>query len=340
MRALLCSEFGPVQNLRIADVPPTPPGERDVVIRVAAAGINYPDALLVEGKYQFRPKLPFVPGMELAGTITAVGTGVKDFRPGDTVMATSQVGAFAEEVTVAAHRVIRRPAAVAPDVAAASLVTYATTLYAFKDRAQLQPGESVLVLGAAGGVGTAAIEIAKILGARVIAAASTEEKLAVCRELGADETVNYATENLRERLKAFAPNGIDVVYDPVGGPYSEPALRSTGWNGRFLVIGFASGEIPKIPLNLALLNSRSLLGAYWGDWAGRNPDKSHANLARIAEWITAGRVRPVISRRLRLEDVPGALADLLQRRVHGKLVVMPWASELPHAPGAVDPAAR
>lgn len=332
MRALLCTEFGPVRNLHIADVPLATPGEHDVAIRVAAAGVNYPDALLVEGRYQLRPTLPFVPGMELAGTITAVGAGVKDLRPGDPVMATSQVGAFAEEVTVPAQRVVRRPPALAPEVAAASLVTYATTLYAYKDRAQLQPGEAVLVLGAAGGVGTAAIEIAKIMGARVIAAASTEEKLAVCRQVGADETVNYATENLRERLKAFAPKGIDVVYDPVGGASSEAALRSTGWNGRFLVIGFASGEIPRIPLNLALLNSRSVLGAYWGDWAGRNPDRSLANLAQIAAWISAGKVRPVISRRLRLEDVPGALEDLLQRRVHGKLVVLPWASEIPHAP--------
>ncbi len=335
MRALLCTQFGPVQDLRIADVPPTPPGDRDVVIRVAAAGINYPDALLVEGKYQFRPQLPFVPGMELAGTVTAVGAGVSRFRPGDAVMGTSQVGAFAEEVTVAEHRVIPRPAALAPDVAAASLVTYATTLYALKDRAQLQPGEWVLVLGAAGGVGTSAIEIAKIMGARVIAAASTQEKLAVCRRLGADETIEYTTENLRDRLKAIAPKGIDVVYDPVGGAFSELALRSTGWNGRFLVIGFASGDIPKIPINLALLNSRSLLGAYWGDWAQRNPERSAANLAQIAEWIAAGRVKPVISRRVRLEEVPQALDDLLHRRAYGKLVVLPWATEIPHPAGAV-----
>ncbi len=333
MRALLCTEFGPVGNLRVADVPLAPPGEREVAIRVAAAGINYPDALLVEGRYQFKPKLPFVPGMELAGTVTAVGPAVKRFRPGDTVMATSQLGAFAEEVTVSEQRVVPRPAALTPEVAAASLITYATTLYALQDRAQLQPGEWVLVLGAAGGVGTSAIEVAKLLGARVIAAASTEEKLAVCRRLGADETINYATESLRDRLKVIAPAGIDVVYDPVGGAFSEQALRSTGWNGRFLVIGFASGEIPKIPINLALLNSRSLLGAYWGDWAGRNPDRSQANLARIAEWIAAGKVNPVISRRVRLDQVPQALDDLLQRRAHGKLVVLPWAVELPGAAG-------
>jgi NADPH2:quinone reductase len=333
LRALLCTEFGPVANLRVAEVPPTPPGGRDVVIRVAAAGMNYPDALLVEGRYQFKPKLPFVPGMELAGTVTAVGSDVKRFRPGDAVMATSQVGAFAEEVTVAEHRVMPRPVALSPEVAAASLITYATTLYAFKDRAHLQPGEWVLVLGAAGGVGTSAIEIAKLLGAKVVAAASTEEKLAVCRKLGADETINYTSENLRERLKAIAPGGIDVVYDPVGGPFSEQALRATGWNGRFLVIGFASGEIPKIPINLALLNSRSLLGAYWGDWAQRNPDRSQANLTQIAEWIAAGKVSPVISRRVRLDEVPQALQDLLARRVHGKLVVLPWATELPAPSG-------
>ena len=323
MRALLCDEFGPVSRLRVGEVPAPAPGEHEVVVRVEAAGINYPDALIVEGKYQARPPLPFVPGMELAGTILAVGKGVRDHRPGDAVMATSQTGAFAEQVAVAAPRVVRRPPGLAAEVAAASLITYGTTLYAFKDRALLQAGEIVLVLGAAGGVGTAAVEVAKLMGAKVVAAASTDAKLAICRQLGADETINYASENLRERLKAIAPRGIDVVYDPVGGAFSEQALRSTGWNGRHLVIGFASGEIPKVPLNLALLNSRSLLGAYWGDWAQRNPERSAANFAQLAGWMAEGRLRPVISRRLSLEEVPQALEDLLQRRVHGKLVVKP-----------------
>jgi NADPH2:quinone reductase len=334
VRALLCTEYGPIENLRVAEVEPRPPGEKDVTIRIAAAGVNYPDALLVQGKYQARPELPFVAGMELAGTVTAVGAGVTALRPGDPVMGSAQVGAFAEEITLPAQRVVRRPAGLAADLAAASLITYGTTVYALKDRAQLQPGETMLVLGAAGGVGTAAIEVGKLMGARVIAAASTDAKLEVCRRLGADEVVNYASEDLRARLKELAPRGLDVVYDPVGGAWSELALRSTGWAGRFLVIGFASGEIPKVPLNLALLNSRSLLGAYWGDWAQRNPERSAANLAQIAEWIVAGRIRPVISRHLRLEDVPQALRDLLDRKVHGKLVVTPWAAEVPGPAGS------
>jgi NADPH2:quinone reductase len=324
VRALVCSEYGPVSKLQVADVPAPRPAEGQVVVRVEAAGLNYPDALMAMGKHQVRPTPPFVLGMELAGVVSAVGPGVDGLRPGDAVMATSATGAFAEECLVAVERVQPRPAGLAADLAAASLVTYGTTLHALEDRARLQPGETVLVLGAAGGVGSAAIEVARLLGARVIAAASTAAKLDVCRGLGADETLNYVAEDLRQRLKELTGGrGVDVVYDPVGGAFAETALRSTGWGGRFLVIGFASGEIPKIPLNLALLNSRTILGVYWGDWAQRNRDASAAQLARIAGWLAEGRLRPAISARLRLEEVPGALDDLLNRRTHGKLVVRP-----------------
>lgn len=322
MRALRCQAFGPVSSLTVTDVPTPSPGDRQVLVRVAAAGVNYPDALIVQGKYQVRPALPFVPGMELAGTVEAVGPGVDDLRPGDRVMATSLTGAFAESCAVDRERVYPRPAGLEPEVAAASLVTYGTTLHALEDRARLRPEETVLVLGAAGGVGTAAIHVAKLLGARVLAAASSAAKLALCREAGADETIDYAREDLRDRVKALtAGRGVDVVYDPVGGAASEVALRSTGWGGRHLVIGFASGDIPRVPLNLPLLNERSIVGVWWGEWAKREPAASAAAFARLGAWLAAGRLRPAIAARLRLEDVPGALADLLERRVAGKLVV-------------------
>jgi NADPH2:quinone reductase len=324
VRALVCRAFGPVSNLAVEEVPAPSPGDGEVAIRVAAAGLNFPDALVVQGKYQVKPPLPFTPGMELAGEVAEVGPGAGALRPGDPVMATTTFGAFAEVVKLPASRVLPRPPALAPEAAAGMLITYGTTWHALHDRAALAPGETVLVLGAAGGVGTAAVEIAKLAGARVIAAASSEAKLEVCRRLGADATVNYATEDLRERVKALTGGkGVDVVYDPVGGPYSEAALRSTGWNGRHLVVGFAAGEIPKLPLNLALLNARSIVGVYWGDWSQRNPAASAAEFARIGEEMVAGRLRPEIGGRVRLEEIPRALEDLLGRRVTGKIVAVP-----------------
>lgn len=324
MRALLCTEYGPVSRLAVADVPPPRPAGGEVVVRVQAAGLNYPDALMVQGKYQVKPPTPFVPGMELAGAISALGEGVTDLAMGDPVMAASTGGAFAEECAVPAARVHRRPEALSAELAAASLITYGTTLHALQDRARLEPGETVLVLGAAGGVGTAAVELAKLLGARVVAAASSPAKLEVCRSLGADHVVDYAREDLRRRVNEITGGrGVDVVYDPVGGAYSEAALRSTAWAGRHLVIGFATGEIPRLPTNIALLKERSILGAYWGDWSQRDRAASAAQLQRIADWITSGKLRPVVTRRLRLEEVPQAMEDLLQRRAHGKLVVFP-----------------
>lgn len=324
MRALVCPQYGPPSGLEVRELPAPAPGRGEVVIRVEAAGLNYGDALIVEGKYQVRPTPPFVPGMELAGVISAVGAGVSGLEPGDPVMATVPTGAFAEACLVPAERVVRRPAALAADLAAASLVTYGTTVHALEDRARLQAGETLLVLGASGGVGTAAVEVGKRMGARVIAAASSAAKLEVCRALGADDLVDYSAEDLRQRLKELCgARGVDVVFDPVGGAHAEAALRSTGWAGRFLVIGFATGEIPRIPLNLALLNARSILGVYWGDWSQRARAESAAQLARIGEAIAAGSLRPVVSGRLRLEEVPRGLEDLLRRRAHGKLVAVP-----------------
>ncbi len=324
MRALLCTEYGPVSRLAVADVPEPRPADGEVVVRVQAAGLNYPDALMVQGKYQVKPPTPFVPGMELAGVISAVGPGVADLAVGDPVMAASTGGAFAEECAVLASRVHRRPEALSAELAAASLITYGTTLHALEDRAHLEAGETVLVLGAAGGVGTAAVELARMLGATVIACASSPAKLEVCRSLGADHVVDYAREDLRRRVNEITGGrGVDVVYDPVGGVHSEAALRSTAWAGRHLVIGFATGEIPRFPANLALLKERSILGVYWGDWSQRDRVASAAQLQRIGDWIISGKLRPVVTRRLRLEEVPGAREDLLQRRAHGKLVVVP-----------------
>ena len=324
LRALLCTEFGPVSSLRVSEVPDPVPGEGEVLVRVQAAGLNYPDGLMVQGKYQVRPALPFVPGMELAGVVEGVGKGVDAFAPGDPVMAVPGTGAFAERCAIPVDRVLPRPASLPPDLAAASLLTHGTTLHALEDRARLRAGETLLVLGAAGGVGTAAVGIGKLLGAKVIAAASSAARLEVCRRLGADFTIDYSTEDLRERVKALTQGrGVDVVYDPVGGALSEAALRSTGWGGRFLVIGFASGEIPRIPLNLALLEARSILGVYWGDWSRREPRRCADELSRIAAWICEKRLSPVVTARLGLAEVPGALEDLLSRRAHGKLVVLP-----------------
>lgn len=324
MRALLCTEFGPTSSLRLAEVPDPVPGPGEVRIRVEAAGLNYPDGLMVQGKYQVKPPLPFVPGMELAGVVDAVGAGVEAFVPGDTVMAVPGLGAFAERCVLPVEQVLPRPASLPPDLAAAALLTFGTTLHALEDRARLRSGETLLVLGAAGGVGTAAVGIGKILGARVIAAASSPQRLDLCRRLGADLAVDYSAEDLRERVKALTQGrGVDVVFDPVGGALSEAALRSTGWGGRFLTIGFASGEIPRIPLNLALLNARSILGVYWGDWSRREPRKSADELSRIAAWICEKRIGPVVTARLSLADVPAALEDLIARRAHGKLVTLP-----------------
>ena len=324
MRALVCREFGPPSGLEVKDLPAVTPGDREVVVRVEAAGLNYPDALMVEGRYQVKPPLPFVPGMELAGVVSAVGAGVQEVHAGDPVMVAAGTGAFAEACRAPVERVYRRPASLGADVAAASLITYGTAVHALEDRARLRAGETLLVLGAAGGVGTAAIQVGKQLGATVLAAASSRAKLEVCRAAGADHVLDYGTENLRDRLKELTGGrGVDVVFDPVGGSLAEPALRGTAWGGRFLVIGFASGDIPKLPLNLTLLNERSIVGVYWGDWAQRNRAASAEQLRRTAESLAAGRLRPVISARLRLEEVPRAMEDLLQRRAHGKLVVLP-----------------
>ena len=326
MRALLCKAWGGPETLVLEDLPSPRPGPGEVVIDVKAAGVNFPDVLIIQNKYQVKPPLPFAPGAELAGVIKEVGAGVTAFASGDRVIAMTTWGAFAEECVARVEQLIRMPAQLDFATAAAFTLTYGTSWHALKDRGQLRAGETLLVLGAAGGVGLAAIEIGKALGARVIAAASSAEKLAVCRAHGADETIDYATEDLRARLKAIVGDkGVDVVYDPVGGPYAEAAIRSTGWRGRYLIIGFAAGEIPRIPLNLMLLKGSSLVGVYWGDWTRREPAAAAAGMAELHRWLAAGKLKPLLSGRYPLARAGEALAALAGRKVAGKLVVEPEA---------------
>jgi len=324
MKALMCRAFGPIETLKVEDVPSPVPGAGKVLIDVKSAAINFPDALIVQGLYQTKPELPFSPGSELAGVVAAVGEGVARVRVGDRVIALVGSGGFAEECLADAHQVMPLPEGMDYDLGASFVLTYGTSLHALQKIARLQAGETVLVLGAAGGVGIAAIEIAKAMGARVIAAASSAEKIALCRQVGADETINYSEEDLRKRVEALtAGKGADVVYDPVGGAYAEIALRATAWRGRFLVIGFAAGDIPKIPLNLALLKERAILGVYWGDAMRREPAAHLANMKQLGEWFAAGKVKPVISERIPLAQASAAIQRVASRQAMGKLVVLP-----------------
>jgi len=322
LKALLCKQYGLPDTLVLEDVADPVPGPNQVVVDMKAAGVNFPDVLIIQNKYQFKPPLPFAPGAELAGVISAVGEGVSHLKVGDRVIGSTGHGAFAEKVLVPAARVIPIPPGVEFDVAAAFTLTYGTSYHALVNRAVLEPGETLLVLGAAGGVGLSAVEIGKALGARVIAAASTDEKLAVCREHGADATINYHTEDLRERIKALTDGkGPDVVYDPVGGHYAEPTFRSIAWHGRYLVIGFANGEIPKLPLNLPLLKEASIVGVFWGAFVAREPKIFMADLQKLFAWVAQGKLRPHISARYPLAQGVQALNDMMNRKVMGKVVV-------------------
>jgi len=324
MKALLCKQWGPPESLVVEEVADLVPGDRQVVIDVKAAGVNFPDSLIIEGKYQFKPALPFSPGGECAGIVRAVGSAVKNAQPGDRVIAFSGHGAFAEQVLVDASTLVPMPPGLDFTTAAAFVMTYGTSYHALADRATLKPGETLLVLGASGGVGLAAIEIGKALGARVIAAASTPTKLEVCRQHGADETIDYANEDLRERLKALTQGrGVDVVYDPVGGAYTEAALRSCAWRGRLLVIGFANGEIPRIPLNLTLLKGCSIVGVFWGDFVRREPAGIAADLGTLFTWLAEHKLRPHIAGTYPLARGGEAIRALTERRVSGKLVITP-----------------
>ncbi len=323
MKAILCKAYGPPASLVVENVPSPRPGPGQAVVSVAAAGVNFPDTLIIQGKYQFKPDLPFSPGAELAGVVKEVGEGVGEVQPGDHVAAILGWGAFAEEALVEASTLVPVPPGMDAKVAASFAMAYATSLHALQDRARLAPGETLLVLGAAGGVGLAAVELGKVLGARVLAAASSAARLEICRQHGADDLVDYSAPGWRDRVKELTGGrGVDVIYDPVGGALAEPALRLAAWNGRYLVIGFAAGEIPRIPLNLPLLKGASIVGVFFGAFAARQPRESRANMAKLLGWLGEGRLRPHVSAVYPLERAAEALEALAGRRTTGKLVLV------------------
>ena len=322
MKALLCTRFGPPEFLEVQDLPSPTAGPGEVVISVKAASVNFPDFLIIQNKYQFKPEPPFSPGSELTGVVKEVGSGVTGVAPGDRVLAFTTFGAFREEVKTEPGRIIPLPAGMDFNTGAAFLLTYGTMDHGLRDRGALKAGETVVVLGASGGIGIASIEIAKALGARVIACASDAQRLEACRLHGADETIDYSSENLRERLKALTNDrGVDVVVDPVGGPYTEPALRSCAWRGRLLVVGFAAGEIPKIPLNLTLLKGCSIVGVFWGDFLRREPAAFAASVSQLGQWYAAGQLKPHITATYPLDRAAEAIALMGARKVVGKVVV-------------------
>lgn len=324
MKAVRCKQFGPPCDLVIEERVSDEPGPGEVVVQVKAAGINYPDSLIIQNKYQLKPSLPFTPGGEFAGMVARVGAGVTRFTVGQPVIGFTGWGAFAQEIVIAADKLFAMESEIPFEVAGSFLMTYGTAYHALKDRAALVPGETVLVLGAGGGIGTATVELAKAMGARVIAAASSPEKLEASREHGADATIDYEREDLRERIKEVTEGrGVDVVCDPVGGKFSEPALRSTAWRGRFLVVGFSGGEIPRIPLNLPLLKGCSIVGVFWGDYLRREGKAVEADLRDLLELYGTGRIRPLVTRRFALEQTPIALEEVAERKAIGKWVVLP-----------------
>lgn len=327
MKAIVCEAWGPPSSLQLRDLPSPVPGPAQVLVRTRVAAVNFPDALIVAGKYQFKPELPFSPGGELSGEIIAVGNEVKQFAVGNKVVGITLFGAYSQEVLVDASNILPLPDDISDEdleLAGSFVLTYGTSLHALKDRARAQAGETLLVLGAGGGVGLAAVEIGKLLGMRVIAAASSADKLAAAREHGADETIDYLSEDLRERIKALTGGrGVDVVYDPVGGDLAEPALRSVGWRGRYLVVGFAAGDIPKLPANLLLLKGSSLVGVFWGEFVRREPALNAENVGLLFSWLRERKIHPLISERYPLSRASEALDALFARKAIGKLVVLP-----------------
>jgi NADPH2:quinone reductase len=324
MKAVVCEAWGLPESLKVQELQDPQPGPGQVVIDVQAAGVNFPDVLIVQGKYQFKPELPFVPGSEVAGVIRSVADNVTTFKVGDKVIAFTSTGGFGQQLLAPVQALMPMPPGMDFDTAAAITLTYGTSYHAIVDRAKLEAGENMLILGAAGGVGLAAIEIGKALGARIIACASTDEKLEVCRQHGADVLINYSKQDLREAVKAATGGkGPDVIYDPVGGEYAEPAFRSIAWGGRYLVVGFANGEIPKLPLNLTLLKGASLMGVFWGEFTKRDPKGNLKNMRQVLQWLQEGKIKPLISGRYALEDAWRALGDMAARRVTGKVVVLP-----------------
>jgi len=324
MKALLCTRYGGPDDLTLEDLPDPAPSPGEAVVRVAAAALNFFDTLIIAGKYQYKPAFPFSPAAEFAGTVESLGPGVTGLKAGDRVMGYTRNGAARQKLAFPAEQLTLVPSGLDFDHAAGLSVTYGTSYYALKDRAQLKPGETLVVLGASGGVGIAAVELGKQMGARVIACASSDDKLDFAKKHGADEGVNYAKDNLRDALKRLGgEHGIDVVYDPIGGDFAEPALRSLAWEGRFLVVGFAAGEIPKLPLNLVLLKSCDVRGVFWGSWTERQPKAHAANMADILRWAAEGKLSGHVHAAYPLAEAATALKAIADRKVMGKIVLRP-----------------
>ncbi|OZG71034.1 NADPH:quinone oxidoreductase [Hahella sp. CCB-MM4] len=322
MRALLCKEYGPPESLVIEETADPKVGGNSCLVEVKAAGVNFPDTLIIQGKYQFQPPMPFSPGGEIAGVVSQTGDKVKNFKPGDRVMGLTGWGGFAEKVAVAESNLIPVPEGIELENAAGFVMTYGTSMHALKQRGRLQAGETLLVLGAGGGVGLAAVELGKAMGATVIAAASSAEKLAIAKEAGADELINYSETNLKDALKQLTKGqGVDVVYDPVGGELSELALRSMAWCGRHLIIGFAAGDIPKLPANLTLLKGCEIVGVFWGAFTQRQPHDNLANFQQMMAWIKEGKIQPKVNKIYAFEEAGQAIADMAGRKLTGKAVV-------------------
>lgn len=324
MKAVLCESYGPPENLVIKETESLIPEKGEVIISVKASGLNFPDTLIIEGKYQFQPEMPFSPGGEVAGIVKEVGEGVTHLKVGDRVMAGTGWGGFAEEVRGKATNVFPLPESISFEQAASTMMTFGTSYHALVNRAELKAGETLMVLGAAGGVGTAAIQIGKALGAKVIAAASTDEKLEYCKAIGADLTINYSNEDLKTKAKELTNGrGADVIYDPIGDRFAEPALRAIAWKGRYLVVGFAAGEIPKIPLNLPLLKGCSIVGVFWGGFFRNEPEVNAKNFQTIVKWLAEGKVQAQIHKKYALEEVAAAMNELTNKKVKGKIIFEP-----------------
>lgn len=322
MKAIRCNTYGPPSNLKLEDIASLHAGPKEVVVQVKACGLNFPDTLIIQGLYQFKPELPFTPGSDIAGIVKEVGDGVTHLKVGDAVFGFVAHGGLAEEVIVPSNACFPKPTEMDYPVAASFMMAYGTSYHALKDRAKLMEGETLLVMGASGGVGLAAVELGKLMGAKVIAAASTPEKLELCKTYGADELINYTTQDLKSVLKELTQGkGVDVVYDPVGGDFSEQAFRGIAWNGRFLVVGFAAGDIPKMPLNLPLLKGASIVGVFWGGFAMQFAKENRSNTMTLMKWHAAGKLKPHIHKIVPLEDTKVALEEMMNRKVKGKLVV-------------------
>jgi len=320
MRAVVCETWGGPELLRVREVPPPVPKPDQVLIKVHAAGVNFPDTLIIRNLYQLKPELPFTPGSEVGGEVIAVGEAVSTFKPGDRVIGLCVLGGYAEEVVADAKLTLPIPDDVSYEVAAGLMMAYATSWLGVRDRGTVKPGETMLVLGASGGVGLAAVEIGKAVGARVVAAASSDEKLAVCIAHGADAVINYATEDLRAAIKRTCPAGLDVILDPVGGPYTEAAFRSIAWRGRLLIVGFTAGTVPSLAMNLPLLKNASIIGVMYGGFPQREPEAHAACAAELFGWLRAGKIRPLISNTYTLDEAPEALRVMASRTVQGKIV--------------------